>query len=469
MVLIVDDDEGVRDTLESILQDQYDVMKAGDGETALVMVVEHEIDVMLLDYTLPGINGLDVLAQIKERYEDVEVLMVTASKDIETAVKAMQLGAFHYLVKDFDYDEVRSLVEKMVSKQRGEKEVRYLRQEVEQLSDAPFVVGKNQRMRAIYDMIGKVAKLPATVLIQGESGTGKELLARYIHKESGDTSRPFVTLDLSTVPETLIESTLFGHERGAFTGAHQRHIGKFELANGGTLFLDEIGSLRFELQGKLLRAIQEGEIERVGGTKTIHVAVRLLAATNVKLKEAVKQGLFREDLYYRINVLPITLPPLRERSEDIEELVRLFMARYVHRFHKRIHKITGSALDILKAYRWPGNIRELENLIERIVAMTDGEMIGQEDIPIEFSLVDTDRHETKESCLVEACETFEQNFILKALEKVQWNRRETSEALGIPLSTLRFKFKKYHLKDLIPERRGTDPSPSKKRRTGPSE
>jgi two-component system, NtrC family, nitrogen regulation response regulator NtrX len=453
-VLIVDDDEGMRDTLDSILADRYDTLKAGTGGSALNVLSEREVDVVLLDCLLPDMHGLEVLQTIKERYDSVEVVVITAVKDVETAVRAMKLGAYHYLVKEFDYDEVLAMVEKIVAKLRGEREILYLRSEMEQLTDAPFVVGRSKRMRAILDVIHKVAKLPATVLIQGESGTGKQMLARYIHKESGLADRPFVTLDLSAVPESLIESTLFGHERGAFTGAYQRQYGKFELANGGTLFLDEVGHLRYEMQGKLLRAIQDGEIERVGGSKTLHVAVRLIAATNVDLKEAVKRGEFREDLYYRINVLPIYLPPLRERLADVPELVYLFMERYSQRFQKQVTKITETAMKTLSTYQWPGNIRELENLVERIVAIADGDTVGQEDIPVEYCLAEpADGKRATEALLQKACETFERNFILKTLERAQWNRKKAAELLGISLSTLKFKFTKLHLYDLISERR----------------
>jgi DNA-binding NtrC family response regulator len=452
-VLIVDDDEGMRDTLDSILTDRYDTIKAGTGQAALKTLSEREVDVVLLDCLLPDQHGLTVLQTIKERYDGVEVVMITAVKDVETAVRAMKLGAYHYLTKEFDYDEVLAVIDKIVAKLRGEREILYLRSEMEQLTDAPFVIGRSKRMRAILDVIHKVAKLPATVLIQGESGTGKQMLARYIHKESGLADRPFVTLDLSAVPESLIESTLFGHERGAFTGAYQRHVGKFELANGGTLFLDEIGHLRYELQGKLLRAIQDGEIERVGGSKTLRVAVRLIAATNVDLKEAVKRNQFREDLYYRINVLPMYLPPLRERLVDVPELVQLFMERYNRRFQKHVTKITDTALKTLSAHQWPGNIRELENLIERIVAIADGDTIGQEDIPVEYCLSEPVNNKTTEALLQKACETFERNFILKTLERAQWNRKKAAELLGISLSTLKFKFTKLHLYELISERR----------------
>jgi transcriptional regulator with PAS, ATPase and Fis domain len=278
----------------------------------------------------------------------------------------------------------------------------------------------------------------------GESGTGKQLLARYIHVQSGLEDRPFVTVDLGAVPETLMESTLFGHEKGAFSGAYRQHIGKFELADGGTLFLDEITNLRYELQSKLLRAIQEGEIERVGGTKTIRVNVRLIAATNVDLVEAVRKGSFREDLYYRLNVIPVKLPPLRERIIDIPQLVEFFIRRYNKRFKKNIQKISQRALESLSVYDWPGNVRELENMIERLVAISDGDTILLEDIPIEYRLGNL-QGQQQEKLLEKAAEAFEQSFILKALERAAWNQAATAKALGIPLSTLKYKMRRLNL------------------------
>ncbi len=451
-IMIVDDDEGIRDTLEAILRQQYNIIKVGDGETALRTIAEKEINVILLDIRLPGIDGLDVLRLVKERYDNVDIIVITAVRDIETAIKAIKLGAYHFISKEFDYDEVHALVNKVLSKQSGEKEILYLKTEMEQFIDHDFIVGSTRRMREIYDTVAKVAKLPATILIQGESGTGKQVIARYIHKESREANMPFVTVDLGALPDTLVESTLFGYEKGAFTGAYKQHPGKFELADGGTLFLDEIGNMRLDLQGKLLRAIQEGEIERLGGKKTVHVKVRILAATNVDLQKAVARGSFREDLFYRINVLPIKLPPLRERIIDLPQFIHYFMAKYSKRFSKRVDKITEGAINALSDYSWPGNIRELENLIERLVAVADKDSISEADIPIEYYVSCLSVQNRKESLLVKACDTFERNFILKALEKEGWNRQKTAETLGIPLSTLKFKMRKLQIHDIISTR-----------------
>ena len=448
-IMIVDDDEGIRDTLEAILRQQYNIIKVGDGETALRTIAEKEINVILLDIRLPGIDGLEVLRLVKERYENVDIIVITAVRDIDTAIKAIKLGAYHFITKEFDYDEVHALVNKVLSKQSGEKEILYLKTEMEQFIDQDFIVGSTKRMREIYDTVAKVAKLPATILIQGESGTGKQVIARYIHKESREANMPFVTVDLGALPDTLVESTLFGYEKGAFTGAYKQHPGKFELADGGTLFLDEIGNMRLDLQGKILRAIQEGEIERLGGKKTVHVKVRIIAATNVDLQKAVAKGNFREDLFYRINVLPIKLPPLRERIIDLPQFIHYFMAKYSKRFSKKVDKITKGAINALSDYSWPGNIRELENLIERLVAVADKDSISESDIPIEYYISSLSAHNRKESLLVKACNTFERNFILKTLEREGWNRQMTAETLGIPVSTLKFKLKKLQIHDII--------------------
>jgi transcriptional regulator with PAS, ATPase and Fis domain len=340
----------------------------------------------------------------------------------------------------------------VIEKQNKDRELIYLHSEMERYIEYDFIMGKTAQMKEVYDVIQKVARLPATVLIRGESGTGKELVARIIHRESALSENPFVTVNLASIPNELIESTLFGHEKGAFTGAHRQRFGKFELAHRGTLFLDEIGDLKFDLQAKLLRAIQEGEIERVGGTKTIKVDTRLIAATSINLEEAVKDGDFREDLFYRINVIPINLPPLRDRLADIPQLVELFIKRYNQKFRKKLEGISEGALSILRNYTWPGNIRELENLIERLIAISDGNMISEKDIPIEYYLTEVMHSQLgkeDEGLLTKACETFERNFILKVLEKNRWRRKETARSLGIPLSTLKYKLNKLQIYDYL--------------------
>src|SRR5678815_5026129 len=327
-ILICDDDQGMRDTLTAILKRDYRVVTVSSGEAALALLKNEDIDLILLDVRLPGISGFDVLRIIKENYSLIEVIMISAIREVETAVQAMKHGAYHYITKDFDYDQLRSLVGNAGERQDLNRQVLTLSAQVADLGEREFVVGSSKVTRDIVDLVHKIAKLSATVLILGESGTGKELLARLIHREAGDPEAPFIAVNLAAIPRELAESALFGHERGAFTGAHRQQPGKFELASNGTLFLDEIGDLRLDLQAKLLRAIQEGEIERVGGNKPIKTEFRLIAATNIDLAKAVKDGRFREDLYYRLNVIPIKLPPLRERTEDVPQLAEFFLRRY---------------------------------------------------------------------------------------------------------------------------------------------
>jgi DNA-binding NtrC family response regulator len=455
-ILICDDDEGMRDTIAAILKRDYDVVTVDSGEAALALLKRRDIDVILLDVKLPGIGGLDVLRIVKENYSLVECIMISAVTHVETAVQAMKHGAYHYITKDFDYDALRSLVRNACERQDLNRQVVTLSAQVAEQSEREFLIGPSKQIRDIVDLVQKVARLSATVLILGESGTGKELLARLLHKDSGRGEAPFIAVNLSAIPHELVESTLFGHERGSFTGALRQQLGKFELAAGGTLFLDEIGDLRFDLQAKLLRAIQEGEIERVGGMKPIKTSFRLVVATNVDLDKAVKEGRFREDLYYRINVIPIRMPPLRERIEDLPELARLFLERYRMKFRKPVRGISESAIRILQSYWWPGNIRELENLIERLVAVSDKDWITDDDLPLEYHLarLDSAPGTSGEALFQEACDTFERNFILRALEKSDWNVTATSRYLGIPLSTLKHKMSRLDLREIARKLRG---------------
>jgi DNA-binding NtrC family response regulator len=454
-VLIVDDDEGMRDTLTAILKGEYRVLKVGTGEAALPVLNREDVDLILLDFRLPGINGLEVLRIVKENYSLVEVIMISAFQQIETAVQAMKHGAYHFITKDFEYDQLRAIVRNASERQDLNRQVMTLAAQVADQAGPDFIVGSSRAIREIVDLVNKIAKLSATVLILGESGTGKELLARLIHREAGDPGAPFIAVNLAAIPRELAESTLFGHERGSFTGAHRQQLGKFELASNGTLFLDEIGDLRLDLQAKLLRAIQEGEIERVGGTKPLKTEFRLIAATNVDLEKAVKEGRFREDLYYRINVIPIKMPPLRERADDIPELADCFLRRYNARFRKQIQGISDPTLALFKKYWWPGNIRELENLIERLVAVSDKNFIAEEDLPLEFHFAQLEpRGQRVDSLFEEATYTFERNFILRALERCGWNVTGTAEYLGIPLSTLKYKMDKLDVRQLARRLRG---------------
>jgi DNA-binding NtrC family response regulator len=455
-LLVVDSDDEIRESLTAALRRDYRVLRAATGEAALQMMQKEDVDLMLLEVHLRGISGFEVLKIARENYPYVETIVNSKTKEVDTAIEAMRHGAYHYISKDFDIESIRTLFANAAERQDLSRDVTRLKEEVAEQNEREFVVGPSRSTRSVVELVQKVAKISATVLVLGESGTGKELLARMIHRESGRPTAPFVAVNLAAIPKELVESALFGHEKGAFTGAIRQQLGKFELAAGGTLFLDEIGDLKYELQAKLLRAIQEEEIERVGGRHPIKTDLRLIAATNVDLEKAVKDGRFREDLYYRLNVIPIRMPALRDRLEDLPELARFFLRKYSIKFRKNVQGIADSTLDILSSYWWPGNIRELENLIERLVAVSDKDWITDEDLPYELHVakLDTQDQASTENLLERALSTFERNFIVRALEKSSWNVTATSRALGIPLSTLKFKMDKLEIRQLARRIRG---------------
>ena len=455
-LLIVDDDEGMRDTMAAMLREDYRILRVATGESALQVLQKENVDLMLLDVQLPGIGGLEVLRILKENFPGIEVIVVSAMKDLDAAIEAMRHGAYHYLSKDFDADGLRGLVGNASERQDLNRSLVRLSAEVAEQNDREFIVGPSRSIRQIVERSRKVARTTATVLILGESGTGKEMLARMIHRESEDPAAPFVAVNLAAIPQDLVESTLFGHEKGSFTGAIRQQLGKFELASGGTLFLDEIGDLRYELQAKLLRAIQEGEIERLGGRHPIKTSFRLICATNIDLAKAVRENRFREDLYYRVKVIDIKMPALRDRIEDVPELARFFLRRYSVKFRKPVTGIADSTLQILSNYWWPGNIRELENLMERVVAVSEKEWITDEDLPYEFHVAQLDSESAgSENLLERALTTFERNFIIRALEKGAWNVTATSRTLGIPLSTLKFKMDRLEIREIARKIKGT--------------
>ena len=455
-LLVVDSDDEIRESLTAALRRDYRVLRAATGEAALQIMQKEDVDLMLLEVHLRGVSGFEVLKIARENYPYVETIVISKTKELDTAIEAMRHGAYHYISKDFDIESIRTLFANAAERQDLSRDVTRLKEEVAEQNEREFVVGPSRSTRSVVELVQKVAKISATVLVLGESGTGKELLARMIHRESGRPTAPFVAVNLAAIPKELVESALFGHEKGAFTGAIRQQLGKFELAAGGTLFLDEIGDLKYELQAKLLRAIQEEEIERVGGTHPIKTDLRLIAATNVDLEKAVKDGRFREDLYYRLNVIPIRMPALRDRQEDLPELARFFLRKYSIKFRKNVQGIADSTLDILSSYWWPGNIRELENLIERLVAVSDKDWITDEDLPYELHVakLDTQDQASTENLLERALSTFERNFIVRALEKSSWNVTATSRALGIPLSTLKFKMDKLEIRQLARRIRG---------------
>jgi DNA-binding NtrC family response regulator len=445
VILVVDDDAGVRDSFKLILEDHYDVRDVPDGPSALEVVRRSQVDLVLLDIRLPGMDGIEVLERIKTIDDGVEVILVTAVKTVRTAVAAMKLGAFDYLTKPFEEDELLSLSRRALERRALEREVAYLRSELERTHDVDEIVGQHPAMEKLHGLIGQVARTSTTVLVTGESGTGKELVARAIHRQGPRRAQPFVPVNPAAIAESLIESELFGHEKGAFTGAHQRKLGKFELAHGGTLFLDEIGTLRAELQAKLLRVLQEREIERVGGTRALPIDVRVIAATNTDLKEAVGRGAFRDDLYYRLNVVQIVVPPLRERIADVPLLVEHFIGRDRRRFNKPVEGLSAEALTALQAYRWPGNVRELENVIERCVVLAEGPVIGLNDLPLDVLLPQqATRVRAAEALpLNEATDQFERQIVLRVLERVNWNLTEAGRILAIHRNSLRVKLARW--------------------------
>ncbi len=440
VVLAIDDEPGVRESLQLILRDEFEVLEAPDGAAALAILATRRVDVALLDVRMPGEPGSKVLPRILAIDESIPVILITADPHLRMAVDAMKAGAYDYLAKPFDVEEILGLV-RQAAQQRGmERELRYLRAELDRAHGFDQLVGRHPRMVRLYELIAQVAQTHATVLITAESGTGKELVARAIHNQSPRRAQPFVAVNLAAIPEALLESELFGHEKGAFTGAHSRKPGKFELAHGGTLFLDEVGSLRIDLQAKLLRALQEREIEHLGGTRTIQVDVRVIAATNTDLRQAIRARAFREDLYYRLHVVPIGVPPLRERKSDLPDLAGHFVQKYSREFKKDVRGLSRGALVALDGYDWPGNVRELENIIERSVALATRPVIGLDDLPLDLAMneVAPTRGESDPAALTlkEARDRFEQAYVLRALEREDWNQSRAARSLGVHRNTL---------------------------------
>jgi DNA-binding NtrC family response regulator len=453
-ILVVDPDEDAREAIVTPLRRDYRVLRAGGGGTAAEVLMKEEVDVVITEVALPDMTGAELLQLTRVNFPLTEVILTSAQANVDDAVQAIKLGAYHFVTKPLTAEGLRSIVGH--AEERADLNRRVLRLE-DQVTDATqreFIAGPSPALREVLDTAQKVARTGATVLILGESGTGKELLARRVHRDSEQTDGPFVAVNMAAIPRDLVESHLFGHEKGSFTGAVQQRIGKFELASGGTLFLDEIGDLPIDLQAKLLRAIQEQEIERVGGERPIPTNFRLVAATNVDLEQAVKQGTFRPDLYYRLNVVPLRLPPLRERIEDLPALVEFFIKRYSARFKKNVNGMAASTMKMLSGYWWPGNIRELENLIERLVAIVPHEWITDEDLPFEFHVAELDRTTSDRSLLERALWTFERNFIVRALERSSWNVAQTSRYLGVPLSTLKFKLERLEIRELAKKLKG---------------
>lgn len=381
-ILLIEDEDLSRDSLTRLLKmTGYAVKGAASGKMALTHLSHEQFDIIITDLFLPDINGIDILKQAKELSPHTEVILITGHASAETAVRAMKEGAFDYITKPLNFDELSIIISKAMEKRQLLSENSYLRQQLHNKYTFDNIIGSSPPMQKLFDRMKRIATTDSTVLVLGESGTGKELVARAIHFSSTRKNKPFVPVNCAAIPENLLESELFGHVKGAFTGAIRDKVGKFEAANQGTIFLDEIGTMPMHLQTKLLRVLQEQEVERVGSTKTVPLDVRVISATNLNLEEEVRKGTFREDLYYRLNVIPVHLPPLRERSADILPLVKHFLERNCVEMKRAPMSITNEAMQYLENYPWPGNVRELENMVERIVALTDGTRITANDIP----------------------------------------------------------------------------------------
>lgn len=437
-ILVVDDDADMRELAYDMLKDRgHQVATAGSGEEALKRLAEGDYAVVLTDLRMKGLQGLELLAQIKRGYPDINVILMTAFGSVETAVEAMKHGASDYLTKPVKKDELVRVVERVIREASLRREVNRLRKEVHKEYSFHQILGKSKAIQAVFDLIRRVSDSPTNVLITGESGTGKELVAKAIHYNSDRKEAPFIPVNCAAIPEQLLESELFGHMRGAFTDAKADKRGLFEEAQKGTLFLDEISELPLMLQAKLLRAIQEREIRRVGANKPVSVDVRIIAATNLNLGEEVKAKRFRDDLYYRLNVIELKLPPLRERREDIPLLVEAFLKKCGDARLKEIKGVSESALAMLMDYAWPGNVRELENVIERAVTLSRGEKIVPEDLPPAIQGARGDRRvldEAAERTL--SLEAVEKEYILKILDKMGGNKYQAAHALGIDRKTL---------------------------------
>jgi DNA-binding NtrC family response regulator len=456
-ILIVDDDEKIRRSLVDLLTgDGYRVLAVEDGQAAIDAVRTGDWDIVLLDLKLPGLDGIEVLRRIKEINQGIEAVMITGYSTVENAVAAMKAGAADYVVKPFAPDEIRIRLQSILEKRAIAAENIYLRRELDERYRFDNIIGKSESMQEIFRLVEKVAPTDSTILIRGQSGTGKELIARSVHQHSLRRDRKFIAVDCGALPETLLESELFGHVKGSFTGAVVTKSGLLEVANGGTFFLDEVGDLSSGIQAKLLRVLQEKEFRQVGGVKSIRVDVRLVAATNQDLELMIKEGKFREDLFYRINIVPIRLPPLKERREDIPLLVDHFLAVYNEKRNKNIKGFSPEALGVLMEYGWPGNVRELENIIDRMVIMSDGETIEVEHVPIHiignrvcFSITaartGAELKEMKKRIRIQAVENVEKAFLIEALNRNQWNVSKAARDVGMQRQNFQAMMRKYNI------------------------
>ncbi|KZL92917.1 transcriptional regulatory protein ZraR [Clostridium magnum DSM 2767] len=431
---------------KALKNEEYKITTASDGLEAIDIVLNNDIDLILLDLKMPKADGMEVLRKVKDKNLNIPIVMITAHGTMESAVEAMKLGAIDYISKPFNIDELKIIIKNALNIGNMQEKIELLTEELNSKS-GKTIIYKSEKMKGILDIVNKVADSNATVLITGESGTGKELIANALHFGSNRNNKPYVKINCGALPENLLESELFGHERGAFTGAVSKKIGRFQLADEGTLFLDEVGELPPSIQVKLLRVLQEKEFERVGGNDTIKVDVRILAATNRNLLDMVKKGEFREDLFYRLNVIPIEIPPLRERKEEIPSLIKFFINRYSINIKKGEIKFSAEALEALVNYKWIGNIRELENFIERLVILNDGKTIKIADLPKEIL---NNSSESTEFAIPDEginLDEVEKSLIVQALKKANNNRTKAAKLLGITRHTLLYRMEKYNIKE----------------------
>ncbi len=451
-ILVVDDEKSIRATLAAILNDEgYRPLAVGSGPEALARIGEEVPDLVILDIWLPDVDGIDTLAEIKRQWPELPVVMMSGHGTIETAVKATKLGAYDFIEKPLSLEKTLLVVERALEHAQLERENRLLRERIERAHE---IIGTSPAIMELRRQIATAAPTNGRVLIAGENGAGKELVARAVHVLSGRRERPFVEVNCAAIPDELIESELFGHEKGAFTGAVARRRGKFELADGGTLFLDEVGDMSLRTQAKVLRTLEEQTIERIGGHEPIRVDVRVIAASNQKLEDLIAQGRFREDLFYRLNVIPIEVPPLRRRKEDIPLLVEHFLKTFSAEHGKRPKTLSGEAIGYFMAYDWPGNVRELRNMVERLVIMAPGDTISPEDLPPPLRAAElVSVGDGGQRSLRGAREAFERAFVLAELRANEWNVTRTAKSLGIGRVNLWRKLKAY---GITPPRRSED-------------
>ena len=452
-ILLVDDDPGVLATLTEVLSDAgYRTHTATDGADAIAELEKQFFDVVVTDLNMPGLDGMGVLKHLQKHSQDTQCLVLTGFGSIRNSVEAIKMGAFDYITKPVKFDELLHSVSMAIKYKRLERENTILKKQLKKKYRFENFVGDSTQIQRVFELIEKVADTDSTVLITGESGTGKELIARAIHYNSPRRDEPMVIINCGAIPEELLESELFGHEKGAFTGAHKTRIGRFEVANGGTIFLDEIGDMSPNLQVKLLRVIQEQAFERIGSTRTMHVDIRILAATNKDLMEAVEKKEFREDLYYRLNVIPIEVPPLRDRKTDIPLLIDFFINKLAAEKDRPVKQINQAAMNSLMAHHWPGNVRELENVVERVLILSSGDTIGREDLPASILGLDTKEPEAGLKLpsggirFDHAVEEYEKNLIVQALEEANWVKTQAAKLLHINRTTLVEKMKRKNIR-----------------------